>query len=139
MSVTTFDVSVPIERVFAFLSDPRNLVPTGAETRVVEQSDTPLGAGSWFVLAIHQARIRVEYTAVDQPHRIAAVISAVGPGSHGAVSTQAFRLSELDGVTGTRIEVTAEGRGGWLRWRPLVRFWTTRIWRRMRREIEASA
>jgi hypothetical protein len=62
---TTFDVLVPRERVAAFLAEPRHLLAANHRGPVVEQSDGPLGAGSWFVLAFDQLRVRVEYTLFE--------------------------------------------------------------------------
>jgi carbon monoxide dehydrogenase subunit G len=136
---TTFDVAVPAGRVFAFLSNPRNFIAGNHIGPVVEQSDGPLAAGSWFVLAFDQLRMRVEYTAFEPSRRVAVATSMSGRGSGGMWSKQEFVLTELDGGSGTRVEATADGAGGLLRWGPLVRASQALTWRRIRHKIEASA
>lgn len=136
---TTFEVAVPPARVFAFLSNPRNLITANREGPVVEQSDGSLGVGSWFVLAFDQLRARVEYTALEPTRKIAVSVAMSGRGSGGMSGTHEFVLSALEGGSATRIEATADGSGGWLRWGPFVRASQSAAWRRLSQRIEASA
>ena len=136
---TTFDVAVPPSRVFEFLTDPRNLITANHEGPVIEQSDGPLGAGSWFVLAFDQIRARVEYIAFEPTRKLTVSVVMSGRGAGGMSSTQQFVLAELDGGSRTRIEATADGSGGWLRWGPVVRATQSASWRRLSKRIEASA
>ncbi|HEY2888129.1 MAG TPA: hypothetical protein VGJ17_05905, partial [Candidatus Limnocylindrales bacterium] len=93
---TTFDVSVPPDRVSAYLADPRHLLMANNRGLVVEQSDAPLAAGSWYVLAFDQLRVRVEYTVFDPPRTIAVQVAISGRGSAGAITAQEFSLSAID-------------------------------------------
>jgi carbon monoxide dehydrogenase subunit G len=135
---TTFDVSVPPERVAAYLGDPRHLITANHTGPVLEKSEGPLTTGSWFVLKFDQLRARVEYTMYDPPRRIAASVAMTGRGSGGIKTTQVFVLSALDGRVGTRVEASIEGEGGWMHWGPLMRIGQGLNWRRMRRRIEAA-
>jgi carbon monoxide dehydrogenase subunit G len=136
---TIFEVAVPLPRVFAFLCDPRNLITANHDGPVVEQSTGPFGVGSWFVLAFDQIRARVEYTAFEPTRRLAVSVVMSGRGAGGMSSKQEFVLTALDGGSGTRIEATADGTGGWIRWGPIVRASQAATWRRLSKRIEASA
>lgn len=134
----TFDVSVEPGRVFTYLTNPRHLVAANHKGPIIEQSDQPLGAGSWFVLAFDQLRVRVAYTAFEPPHRVAATVTWTGRGSVGTSSFHEFVLIELDGGTRTRVEASFEGQGGLIRWGPLGRATNALTGWRMRRQIESS-
>jgi len=136
---TTFDVAVPPGRAFAFLADPRNLVTANHPRPVVEQSAGPLTSGSWFVLALDQLRVRVEYEQVEPDRQLVAVVTMSGRGSAGSTGRQAIDLCPLDGGARTRIWAMADGSGGWIRWGPLVRASQRATWRRLARGIDASA
>jgi carbon monoxide dehydrogenase subunit G len=136
---TVFDVAVPRDRVVAYLSEPRHLIAANHKGPVLQRSEGPLGTGSWFVLGFDQLRARIEYTTFEPPTSIAVTVAMTGIGSGGATSQHEFRLSELDGGSATRIEESAEGDGGWLRWAPLQRAAQNMTWRRMRKQIEATA
>jgi carbon monoxide dehydrogenase subunit G len=136
---TSFDVAVPPQRVFAFLSNPRNLITANHPGPVIERSDGPFSPGSWFLLAFDQIRVRVEYPQVEPNRRLAAAVTMSGRGSGGASSRWIFDLSELDGGGGTRVEASAEGSMGWLRWGPLNRALKRRMWRSLSKRIEARA
>ena len=136
---TTFDVSVPPDRVAAYLADPRHLLVANHKGPIIEQSDGPLGSGSWYVLKFDQLRARVEYTTYDPPRSLAASVIWTGRGAGGVKATQEFVLTELDGHAGTRVNASVDGEGGWIRWQPLQRMSQSLNWRRMRRRIEASA
>jgi hypothetical protein len=137
-STTTFDAAVPPSRAFAFFSNPRNLLVANNKGPIVEQSEGPLAEGSWFVLKFDQLRARVEYTAVEPDRRIAAVVTMSGVGSGGQVSRFDYVLTPLDGGSRTRVEVTADGSGGSLRWGPLVRYANAASMKRLREKMEAS-
>jgi carbon monoxide dehydrogenase subunit G len=136
---TTFDVSVPPDRVFAFLANPRNVISTSHPGPVVDRSAEGFGPGSWFVLAFDQLRVRVEYTEVEPDRRLSARVTMTGRGSGGSSSSQAFSLTALDGGARTRVDALADGSGGWLRWGPLVRASQRAEWRRLADRIEKSA
>ena len=136
---TTFDVPVPPSRVFAFLSDPRNLIAANHPGPVVDRSDGPLAVGSWSVLAFDQVRVRVDYTAFEPDRRLGVTIVMTGRGARGVSSRQDFGLSTIGDGSGTRVEATVEGQGGWLRWGPIVRASQRAAWRRMRDRMVASA
>lgn len=125
--------------MFSYLSDPRNLIAANHKRPIVEQSDPPLGAGSWFVLSLDQLRARVEYTVYEPTRRIAATVTWWGRGSGGASSEHEFELSELDGGSRTRIDAHMDGHGGLIRWAPLRRVTDALLRWRMRRRIERSA
>ncbi len=134
---TTFDVAASPAAVFDFLCNPRNLIEANHEGPVLASSDGPLQRGSWFVLALDQLRARVEYTEFEPDQRIAVSIEMSGRGSAGASSRHEFILVELAGGRGTRVEATADGQGGWLRWGPLVRAWQSASWQRFQKRLEA--
>ena len=134
-----FDVTVPRDRVVAYLAEPRHLVVANHKGPLLEQSDGPIATGSWFILGFDQLRARIEYVAFEPPTRIAVAVKMTGQGSGGMTAVQEFRLSELDGGRATRIEATADGTGGWLRWEPLRRAAQKLTWRRLRQQIERSA
>src|SRR5574338_387270 len=121
MSVSTFDVAVPPDRVFAYLSNPRNLMSANHEGPVVVRSDGPLVAGSWFVLKFDQLRARVEYTEVEPDRHIAAQVALSGFGSGGSVGRVDVILTPVEGGSRTRVQLTTDSKGGWLRWGPLLR------------------
>ena len=135
---TTFDVSVPPDRVSAYLADPRHLLMANNRGPVVEQSDAPLAAGSWYVLAFDQLRVRGEYTVFDPPRAIAVQVAMTGRDSAGARSAQEFSLSAIDDGRGTRVAATAEGEGGPIRWAPILRASQALNWRRLKRAIETN-
>lgn len=136
---TTFDVAVPPARVFAYLSDPRHLIAANHAGPIIDRSEGPLGVGSWDVLAFDQLRARVEYIAFEPGRTIGVAVVMTGRGSGGMSSTQTFVVSEIEGGDGTRIQATADGHGGLLRWGPFVRAAQSATWRRMRHQLEASA
>jgi hypothetical protein len=137
---TTFEVSAAPERVAAYLADPRHLVVANHPRPVIERSAGPQAAGSWFVLALDQIRVRVEYTVFDPPVKIAAQTSTTGRLSGNMQGSQEFVLTPLAGARGTRVHATVEGEGGWLRWAPvLLRASRSLYWRRMRLRMEESA
>jgi hypothetical protein len=136
---TVFDIAIPRDRVIAYLAEPRHLIVANHEGPVVERSDGPLASGSWFILGFDQLRARIEYVVFEPPTMIAVKVEMTGRGSGGMTSVQEFRLSEVDGGRGTRVEATADGTGAWLRWEPLVRAAQHLTWRRLRKQIERSA
>ncbi len=137
-STSTFDADIPPGSAFAFLSNPRNLLVANNKGPVIEQSVGPLAEGSWFVLKFDQLRARVEYTAVEPERRIAAEVTMSGIGSGGQVSRFDYVLTPLDGGSRTRVEVTADGSGGCLRWGPLVRYAHSASMKRLCEKMEAS-
>ena len=136
---TTFEVPIPPSRVFAFLSNPRNLITANHKGPILERSDGPPAAGSWFVLGFDQLRARVEYTAFEPDRRLAASVVMSGRASGAMSSRQEFLLSPLSDGSATRVDAAADGHGGWLRWGPLVRASQRAAWRRMRARMVASA
>jgi carbon monoxide dehydrogenase subunit G len=136
---TTFEVPIPPSGVFAFLSNPRNLITANHEGPILERSDGPPAAGAWFVLGFDQLRARVEYTAFEPDRRLAASVVMSGRGSGGMSSRQEFLLSALGDGSATRVDAAADGDGGWLRWAPLMRASQRAAWRRMRARMVASA
>lgn len=138
-STMTFDADIPPDRAFAFLSNPRNLIAANHKGPMIEQSEGPLAAGSWFVLKFDQLRARVEYTAVEQERRIAAQVTMSGIGSGGQVSRYDYVLTPLDGGSRTRVEGTADGSSGCVRWGPVVRFANAASAKRLRAKMEESA
>jgi hypothetical protein len=58
------------------------------------------------------------------------------PGSSS--SSTNYVLTPLDGGSRTRVEVTADSRGGCLRWGPLVRYAHAASIERLRKKMEAS-
>lgn len=138
-STTSFDASVAPSRAFAFLSNARNLMVANHKGPIVEQSEGPLEAGSWFVLKFDQLRARVEYTVVEPDQHIAAQVTMSGLGSFGQIDRQDFSLTPLEDGSRTRIEWTTDGRNGCLRWGPLVRASRSAAAKRLRVKMEASA
>lgn len=136
---STFEVAVPPARVFAYLSDPRHFIAANHDGPIIDQSGGALGVGSWYLLAFDQLRARVVYTAFEPDRTIGVAVVMTGRGSGAMSSTQAFVLSELDGGKRTRIQATAGGHGGLLRWGPFVRAAQSATWRRLRHQLEASA
>jgi polyketide cyclase/dehydrase/lipid transport protein len=136
---TTFEVPVPRDRVFAFLSNPRNLIAANHTGPVVDQSEGALGPGSWFVLAFNQLRMRVEYVVWEPTSRIAVAMVMTGRGSGGLAARQQFVLTQLNGGERTQIGATVEGTGGFIQWEPLMRAAQSMAWRRLRKKLEASA
>ena len=134
-----FDVAVPRDRVIAYLAEPRHLIVANHEGPLIDRSDGPLATGSWFIFGFDQLRVRIQYVAFEPPTRIAVELAMTGRGSGGMTAVQEFRLSELDGGRATRIEATADGSGGWLRWGPLRRAVQKLTWRRLRQQIERTA
>ena len=135
---TTFEVSIPPDRVAAYLADPRHLLLANHAGPVVEQSEGPMAAGSWYVLAFDQLRARVEYSVFDPPRAIAVRLAMSGRGSGGMRSAQEFELSAIDEGRGTRVAATAEGEGGLIRWAPIRRAVQAMNWRRLKRGIESQ-
>jgi uncharacterized protein YndB with AHSA1/START domain len=136
---TSFEVAIPRDRVAAYLADPRHLLVANRTGPIVERSDGPLAAGSWFVLAFDQLRARVEYTAYEPPYKLAATVSMTGRGSGGMTSSQDFVLSEVEDGRATRVDASAEGTPGFIRWAPLIRASQSLTWRHLRQRIETSA
>jgi hypothetical protein len=110
----TYDVSSSPDDVAAHLANPRNLVLANHEGPVVDQSDPPIRAGSWFVLAFDQLRLRVEYTTFDPPTLIALSTIYSGRGSAGMQGTYVYQLASIPKSPGTRITLDADVSGGWL-------------------------
>jgi carbon monoxide dehydrogenase subunit G len=136
---TRFTVTAPPDRVAAYLSDPRHLLIANTNGPVIDRSDGPLTAGSWFILALDQLRARVEYTTVDPPHRLAANIELAGRGSGSVRTSQTFDLSALPDGIGTRVDISLDGDGGLIRWEPLMRVSQRLSWSVLRRQIERRA
>ena len=113
-SSTRFEVSLPPDRVAAYLTNPRNLVRSNREGEIVERSEGPLAEGSWYVLAFGPLRTRIEYAAVDLPRRIVVTVQTTGATSSGVRSTQEWVLEPLPNGRGTRVEINSEGSGGCL-------------------------
>jgi hypothetical protein len=137
-STMTFDAAVPPSHAFTFLTNPRNLIIANNRGPVIEQLEGPLAEGSWFVLKFDQLRARVQYTTVEPERRIGVDVTMSGIGSGGRVSRYDYLLTPLDGGSRTRVEVTADGSGGCLRWGPLVRYANSASAKRLRAKMEAS-
>ena len=106
-----FVVDASPSRVTEFLSNPRNLVAANHAGPIIEGSDPPVAAGSWFVVAFDQLRMRVEYGVFEPSRRVAGTITWTGRLSGGTRSSFDFVLTpEADG-TRTRIAAMLEGRG----------------------------
>lgn len=89
----TFDVPAAPEVVFAYLSNPRNLLIANHEGPTVERSTEPVrGVGSWSILAFDQLRVRVEFTAFDSPVRVAVVVEYSGVGSGNRREIADYRI-----------------------------------------------
>ena len=132
-----FEVSSGPTAVFAYLSEPRNLLLVSHRGRAVEQSEPPFQAGSWFVLAFDQLRVRIEYVVVEPPGLISFVATYGGRGSHGQRDMAAFQLAENPRALGTVVRIETETRGGWM---PA---WLTLLWpvqlRRLRARMELGS
>jgi carbon monoxide dehydrogenase subunit G len=135
---STVEVAVPRDRVVAYLSDPRHLIHANHPRPVVERSEGPLASGSWFVLALDQIRARVEYTSYEPPDRILVTVSMSGRLSGGSHGTEEYVLSEV-AEGRTRIAISGDGSGSWIRWGPFVRASQNFLWRRLAKRIEAQA
>jgi hypothetical protein len=137
-AVATFDVSASPDAVVAYLSLARNLLMANHEGPVLEETDTPTGAGSWAVLAFDQLRVRIEYTAFEPPALVAASMTYSGRGSAGMRGTFVYRLTPLSAGLGTRVTVEADAAGG-----PLPDVITRLLWplmvRRLRTRMEKTA
>ncbi len=133
---TAFEVDLPPYRVAEYLAEPRHLLAANQEGPTVAQSEGPLVAGSWFVLAFDQLRAHVEYVVFEPPDRIAVTVTMSGTGSAGTRSFQEFELSTIDDGRRTLVHATVEGEGGWLRWTPLARAMQSLAWRRLRKGLE---
>jgi hypothetical protein len=78
-------------------------------------------------------------------HRVRARPAACGFGRHerarfaGMSGVHEFLLTALGDGSATRVDAVADGRGGWLRWGPIVRASQRAAWRRMRSEMASSA
>jgi hypothetical protein len=110
----TYDVSSSPDEVATHLANPRNLVLANHEGPVVDQSAPPMRAGSWFVLAFDQLRLRVEYTTFDPPTLIAFSTTYSGRGSGGLQGTYVYQLASIPNSPGTRITLDADMSGWWL-------------------------
>jgi phosphopantothenate synthetase len=105
---------------------------------IVEQSDGPLDAGSWFVLKFDQLRARVEYSVLQPERHVAAQVSLTGFGSGGKTWRRDYVLTPLDEGSRTRVVVTTDGKVGLLRWGPLVRAAESASAKRMRDKMESA-
>lgn len=132
---TVFEVPVPPDRVAAYLAEPRHLIDVNHNGPVLESSDGPTVTGSWYILGFDQLRARIEYTTFDPPAMICAHVGLTGKGSGGMAGLYEFRLSDVGGGRGTRVEASAEGSGGLIRWAPLQRAALNMRWRRMRQQM----
>lgn len=92
MTLTVTSPATP-ERVFDFLTNPRNLVTGNHRGPVETRSDAAEGVGSWAVLAFDNLRARVEYTAWDRASRISATITWSGRFSGGRVEYADYQIS----------------------------------------------
>jgi uncharacterized protein YndB with AHSA1/START domain len=135
---TVFDVPVPANRIAAYLADPRHLVVANHERPIVDRSEGVVSTGSWFVLALDQLRVRIEYRAFEPPHRVVVGISTTGRFSRGTRAIQEFEFTELPGAAGTRVVLTVDGATWWLPG-PIARPILSLIWRRRLRRIDVSA
>jgi len=134
-ATATFDVSSPPDEVVAYLSNPRNILVANHKGPVVEESDPPVRAGSWSVLAFDQLRVRVEYTKYEPPALVAASMSYTGRGSGGMSGTVVYRLAPVDETGGTRVTLDEETSNGWMP-RPVARLLWQLVWRRIRDRME---
>lgn len=122
----------------AYLSYPRNILLANHEGPAVEQSDPPVRAGSWAVLAFDQLRVRVDYTAFEPPALVAAAIRYSGRGSGDMSGAFVYRLEPIPETGGTRVTLDAESSGGWLPG-PLSRLLWPLMWRRLRSRMETGS
>lgn len=83
---TSFEIDLPPYRVAEYLAEPRHLLAANHKGPTVAQSEGPLVAGSWFILAFDQLRAHVEFVVFEPPERIAVTVTMSGPGSAGTRS-----------------------------------------------------
>ena len=107
------------------------------EGPIIEQSEGPFAAGSWFVLRFDQLRARVTYLVVDPERRVSARVAMSGFGSGNRVWDHDYVLTPLDGGARTQIQVTIDGPSGCVRWAPFTRIMRNASMRRLRTKIEA--
>lgn len=110
---SAFVVAAPPEDVAAYLANPRHLLLANHEGPIVEQSDPPVQSGSWFVLAFDQLRVRVEYTVIEAPNVIEALVVYSGRGSAGMRGTFRYGLAPASGGE-TRVTLDADVFGSWI-------------------------
>jgi len=133
-----FGVSSGPAAVFAYLSEPTHLLVASHRGHMVEHVPPPLHAGSWFVLAFGQLRVRIEYTAYDPPGLISYVATYGGRGSHGQRDVATFHLAENPRTHGTLVRIEAESRGGWTpSWLGRL-LWPVQL-RRLRARLESGS
>jgi hypothetical protein len=137
-ATATFDLSAPPDQVLTYLSNPRNILIANNEGPVVEQSDPPVRAGSWSVLAFDQLRVRVRYTAFEPPALVAASMTVSGRGSGGMSGSYVYQLRPVRETDGTRVTLDAESSGGWMPG-PLSRLFWPLMWRQIRRRMERGS
>jgi hypothetical protein len=137
-ATATFDLSAPPDQVLTYLSNPRNIVIANNDGPVIEESDPPLRAGSWSVLAFDQLRVRVLYTAFEPPTLVAASTTVNGRGSGGMRGSYVYQLRPVRGTGGTRVTVDAESSGGWMPG-PVGRLFWPIFWRQIRSRMEKGS
>jgi hypothetical protein len=137
-ATATFDLSAPPDKVLTYLSNPRNIVIANNDGPVVEQSDPPVRAGSWSVLAFDQLRVRVQYTAFESPTLVAASTTVSGPGSGGVQGSYVYQLRPIRATGGTRVTLDAESSGGWMPETVSRLFWPM-FWRQIRSRMEKGS
>ena len=118
-ATATFDLSAPPDQVLTYLSNPRNIVIANNDGPVVEQSDPPLRAGSWSVLAFDQAsRVRSSCIRPLNLRRWLAASTTVNGRGVSAAWRGVVRLTSSPthsrGTGGTRVTLDAESSGGWM-------------------------
>lgn len=136
-ATATFDVPRSRDEVVTYLSNPRNILIANHQGPVVEQSDPPVQAGSWSVLAFDQLRVRVEYTEFQPPTLIAASMTYTGLGSGGMHGTFVYRLAPIDNAGGTRVTLQAQASGGPMP-DPVSHLLWPLLWRRLRTRMQTG-
>jgi carbon monoxide dehydrogenase subunit G len=136
-SSRSFETKTRPERVFEFLSTPRNVLVFNSVGSTVSQSDPPMSTGSWAVLAFGALRARIEYVTY-QPGEVAVSISWSGSGTKVGSGTYTYRLEPLMTTGGTRVTVEVDAPSG--HWPPfLVRLLRRTTSRRIQQRIETLA
>ena len=129
-----FEVTLPLGDVITFLSEPRNLIHANNAGPVLEQSDGPVRAGWWSVLALDQLRVRVEYTVFEPPDVVEASMTWTGPGSRGLEVICDYYPWPIAETGGTRVTLMAHTSGGPIQDVVSRLLWPLQ-WRRIRRRM----
>jgi carbon monoxide dehydrogenase subunit G len=137
-ATATFDLSASPDQVVTYLSNPRHMLLANHKGPVVEQSDLPVRAGSWSVLAFDQLRVRVQYTAFEPPAIVAASMTVSGRGSGGMNGSFVYQLSPIRESGGTRVTFDAESSAAWMPGLVSRLSWPL-MWRRLRSRMERGS